>query len=159
MEKVKLILSVIAICLGLGGTLTSCSENDDEPAVGAAKQIAGTYVGDITCSVLNMELKYESLAVKLVATDDATVVVTIPSFGGNGHNTLPSFDVPAVKVSGDNGIYEIATTDFSGTNDAGQFYSGMLHGTVVDGILTLEISLHIGAMPMPMTCKFISIGD
>ena len=57
MEKVKLILSVIAICLGLGGTLTSCSENDDEPAVGAAKQIAGTYVGDITCSVLNMELK------------------------------------------------------------------------------------------------------
>ena len=92
MEKVKLILSVIAICLGLGGTLTS-------------------------------------------------------------------FDVPAVKVSGDNGIYEIATTDFSGTNDAGQFYSGMLHGTVVDGILTLEFSLHIGAMPMPMTCKFISIGD
>ena len=52
MEKVKLILSVIAICLGLGGTLTSCSENDDEPAVGAAKQIAGTYVGDITCSGL-----------------------------------------------------------------------------------------------------------
>ena len=121
MEKVKLILSVIAICLGLGGTLTSCSENDDEPAVGAAKQIAGTYVGDITCSVLNMELKYESLAVKLVATDDATVVVTIPSFGGNGHNTLPPLGV--------------------------------------DGILTLEFSLHIGAMPMPMTCKFISIGD
>lgn len=148
----------MTLCLAVAGTLSSCSNKDDEPSLPAAKQIAGTYVGDITCSVLNTELKYENLSVKLKATDDATIVVTIPSFGGNGHNTLSSFDIAAVEVSGNDGIYKIATTKFSGTNDAGQAYSGTLQGDMAEGILTLEFVLHIGAMPMPMTCKFISTG-
>lgn len=156
MKKVKFILTIMAIYLGMAETLSSCSDKNEEPLIPAARQIAGTYVGDITCNVLTTTLNYEALTVTLVATDDATVTVSIPSFGGNGHNTLPSFDIPSVKVSADDGIFRIATTEFSGTNDAGQAYSGTLHGNMTDGILTLEFNLHIGAMPMPMTCKFIS---
>lgn len=159
MKKAKLTMIVMALCLGLTATLSSCSDNNDSPSLPAAKQIAGTYNGDMTCNVMTTTLQYEALTVTIKATDDATAVVTIPSFGGNGHNTLPSFDIPGVKVSGDDGKYLIATTEFSGTNKAGQAYSGTLHGNITDGTLTLEFTLHIGAMPMPMNCVFISSGN
>lgn len=150
---------MMALCAGLGVALSGCSDKDDEPVVPAAKLPEGTYKGDMTCRVMDVTLEYEGLMVAITATDDATVTVAIPSFGGQGHNTLAAFDVPAVKVSGRDDVYSLAPTEFGGTNSAGQTYSGSLQGSLAGGTLTLEFSLNIGAMPMPMNCVFTSTGN
>ena len=144
----------MAICLGLAVMLTSCNGNEDEPVLPGAEIIEGSYFGDLSCKVLDTTLEYENLTVAVTANDDATVTIHIPQFGGNGHNTLPAFDIPGAEVSEQNGTYLIAAPDFSGTNDKGQAYSGTLQGEISQGKLTLEFVLRIGAMPMPMTCTF-----
>lgn len=82
MKPIKFLFATVIAVLALV-TLPSCSDdnNEDEPAVPAAKAIAGTYAGDMECSVMGSASTFENLSFSLSATDDATVAVTLPAFG------------------------------------------------------------------------------
>lgn len=153
MKNLKSIFVSMMVCLGLTSALVSCSEDNKEPTTPAAKSIAATYNGDMTCSVMGSEDIFEDMTFTVAATDDANVTVTIPSFG-NPPMQLPQIDVPGVKVSGKDGSYELAATEFSGTTETGKAYSGTLQGDFANNTITIKFNLQYGAMPVPMICTF-----
>lgn len=154
MKKTQTLAALIAmfVCLNIG--LISCSDNEkDEPAVATAKNIEGFYGGDIVCTVMGTEYVYEGNTITLTATDDATVTATISSFGGGEHNMMPSINIPGIKVSSTEGVYTLATTEFSGISDAGKAYSGTIKAIVSGRVIDTQFTLNYGAMPMPMVCS------
>lgn len=154
MKKVNRFFSMMMLCMGLIASLVSCSDNDDDtPAVPAAESVAGTYSGNMTCSVMGSESVFEAMEFTLKATDDASVEVVIPSFG-NPPMQLPQITIPGIAVSGTEGKYTLATKEFSGTTGDGKAYSGTIQGNVTDNTLMLQFNLQYGAMPMPMICSF-----
>lgn len=154
MKKIKTIFSTMIICLGCLAAFTSCSDDDDNdtPAVPAAKSIAGTYSGDMVCSVMGQESTFEDMTITVTSTDDATVNVTISEFG-NPPMKVSSISIDGVKVSGADGNYTLATTDFKGET-SGKAYSGTAQGSFANNQLTIKFNLQYGAMPMPMICSF-----
>lgn len=153
MKRVKAIFATMVLCMGMVATFTSCSDNDDEPATPAAKSVESVYTGPMTCNVMGSESVFENQTLTVTATDDTTVNVTISTFG-NPPMQVPQLTITGVKVSGTDGKYSLARTEFSGSTDAGRAYSGTLEGSFADGAIKLDFSLQYGAMPMPMICSF-----
>lgn len=153
MKGLKTIFATMILSFGLVATMTSCSDKEDEPSIPAAKSVAGTYNGDMTCSVMGSESVFEDMTFTVESTDDATVNVTISSFG-NPPMQVPEVCVSGVKVSGTDDKYALAPTEFKGTTDAGKAYSGTLQGSFENNELTIKFNLQYGAMPMPMICTF-----
>ena len=153
MKESKTIFTALMLCITLVTVFTSCSDKEDGPTAPAAKSIAGVYNGDMTCSVMGSESVFEDLTVDVAAVDDVTVSVAVSAFGNPPMQVSPIL-ITGVKVSGSDGTYSLASTQFSGTNEAGKAYSGTLQGDFADDVLTLRMNLQYGAMPMPMICTF-----
>ncbi len=145
-----MLVAVVSLCL----VPSSCSRDKDEPAPAVvAKSIAGSYKGSLKSVVMGTETTFDNVAVTLAAPDDATVDVAIGTFG-TPPMAVPAFAVKGVKVTGANGTYTLATTEFSGTSTTGRNYSGTLQGSFAQDKLTVQFNLKYGAMPMPMVCTF-----
>lgn len=153
MMKLKTIFATMLISFGLVTTMTSCSDDEDEPATPAAREIAGSYNSDMTCSVMGQESIFEDQNVKVTAIDDNNVSITIASFG-NPPMQLPEITITGVAVTGENGVYKIAETQFNGTAAGDKVYSGTIQGSFSDGKISISFNLQYGAMPMPMICSF-----
>ncbi|MDE5723326.1 MAG: calycin-like domain-containing protein, partial [Paramuribaculum sp.] len=148
MKKITAFLAAMMLFGGITSVFSSCADNkDDEPALPAAENVAGTYTGDMTCTVMGDESVFENLTFEGNATDDATVEITLPSFG-NPPMQVPQISVPDVKVSGSDGTYTLATTNFD-TESNGKKISGVVQGTFADNTLDVKINLQYGNMPMP----------
>lgn len=153
MKNLKAIFAMLALSLGLVTTLSSCSSDDKEKTTPAAKSVEGTYNGNMTCSVMGQESDFEDMTFTIASTDDATVNVNISTFG-NPPMQVPEIHITGVKVSGTDGKYVLAPTEFSGKTSEGKAYSGTLQGSYDNGTITIQFNLQYGAMPMPMICKF-----
>ena len=155
MKRVKSIFPAMMLCMSVicSMAFVSCDSKEDEPAVPAAKSVAGEYTNSMTVTVMGSESVFENVTYTIVATSDSKVDVQISAFG-NPPMRVPAFTVKDVVVSGTDGNYTLAETQFSGTTEAGKAYSGTLAGTVADNTLTANMSLQYGAMPMPMICSF-----
>lgn len=136
--------------------MTSCSSDDDEQMPGAAKVVAGEYTSDLTCSVNDAESKFENVTVTIVEKSESTVDIKIGSYG-NPPMQVPAFTVENVKVTGEDGNYTIANTNFEGTTENGKKYSGVLTGSYAGNKLSIKFNLQYGAMPMPMINTFESV--
>lgn len=150
MKKFKLLaflLSLISVF-----SLTSCDDYEDEPDTPAAKQIEGSYSGTMECSVMGSVDTFENMSFRIVATDDATVTVTLPPFG-NAPMAMPSITLEGVKVSETNGIVTLKETEVNGLNDSGKKYTLTLTGTVEGNVLNIKFNLLYGSMPMPIICS------
>lgn len=158
MKVLKTIFATMILCLCCATTFTSCSDDDDDdaPALPAAKSIAGTYTDNMTCSVMGSESVFENVTFTLTATDDATLAIEISSFG-EAPMQVPGISINNVAVSGIDGTYTLAATEFSGKTEAGKAYSGTIQGSFADNTLTVKFNLQYGAMPMPMICSFSSV--
>lgn len=154
MKKITSILTTLMLFFGIAFTTTSCSENEPH-AVPAAKSVAGTYTGDMTCSVMGTDQVFENLTFKVTSVDDATVTVEIPSFG-EAPMQMPAITVAKVPVAGADGTYTLAVTNFDGTASTGRAYSGHLGGGFANNTLTIQFELHYGAMPMALVCTFVA---
>lgn len=153
MKNVHSLFAAVVLFGGLAMGISSCSDNNDEPAQPAAKSIEGTYTGDMTVSVAGSESVFEDIDFNVVATDDASVDITVDSFG-NPPMQIPEFTITGVVVSGTDGIYALAPTEFRGTTADGRAFSGTTRGAYENGILSVDVSLQYGAMPMPLICSF-----
>lgn len=157
--SIKTQITALALLIG-AATLVSCSDDkdNDKPATPAAKEIAGTYKGDMTCSVMGSESTFEDMTFTVTATDEATTSMTISSFG-NPPMQVPEITITGIKVSGEDGNYTLAPTDFSGTTESGKQFSGTTRGSFAKGTLDVQFSLQYGAMPMPMICSFSAVKE
>lgn len=152
MKRFKAVFATMLAVLSLV-SFNSCSDDDDAPANPAAKEVAGVYSGDMTCSMMGSESVFEDMTFTVSATDDATVSVKISSFG-EAPMQVPEITVPGVKVSGSDGTYKLAQTEVSGTTSTDKSYTVTLDGDFASKQLTIRFSLQYGAMPMPMICSF-----
>ena len=148
-----MMVAMLTMCVAF----TSCSSDDDNDTVAAAKEIAGSYTSSLDMTVMGQASTYDNLTMKIEAVDDATVKVTLPACG-EGMMALPALEVPAVKVSGSNGAYAFSQESYAGTitvNGAEKNYTVTLQGTLKDNTLTVNYSVQYGKMPMPMIGKFV----
>lgn len=161
--KFKTFFASMALLMSTA-TLVSCSDdkdskgNDDAPAVPAAKELVGTYEGDMTSTVMGSESTFEDMTFAVTATDDVTASITIPTFG-NPPMQVPEITITGIKVSGEDGTYTLAPTEFSGVTESGKNYSGTTKGSFANGTLDVQFSLQYGAMPMPMICSFSAVKE
>lgn len=153
MKNFRQILAALMLCMASTVPFTSCSndESDDEPGAPAANIVAGSYCGDMICSVMGSESVFEDKTVTLTATDDATVSLVVPSFG-NPPMQVPEITITGIGVTGDNGEYTLAATDFDQEVD-GRKCSGVVKGRCTGNQLTIQYNLQFGAMPMPLICS------
>ena len=152
MKAIKLLSAMMIMAFGLFG-FSSCSDDKDEPATPAARSIAGTYEGDMTCSVMGSEDVFEDVTFTVTAVDDSKVNIILPSFG-NPPMQLPEIVVENLSVSGSDGTYSIPETVSEGTLENGKAYKVTLTGAYAGDQLTINFNLQYGAMPMPMICSF-----
>ena len=153
MKRLNILFTALMLCIGFATVISSCSKDEDEPTVPAAKSVEDTYTGDMTCMVMGSESVFETMTFTVTSTDDATVIVRIPSFG-NPPMQLPEINVTGIKVGGADGTYTLASTEFNGTTDAGKAYSGTMQGSFENNEITIKFNLQYGAMPVPMICTF-----
>lgn len=148
MKHLSTLLAGLALCLA--PMLTSCSEDDPEDFNPAAQAVAGTYRGDMTCSVMGQESVFEGMSATLAAQDESTATLTLSSFG-TPPMQIPGITISGIKVSEKDGGYVLAPTEFS-QESGGRKCSGTLSGSVEGSLLSMRISLQYGAMPMPLIC-------
>lgn len=157
MKKFKTMMAMMLALVSMCVAFSSCSSDDDNDTVAAAKEIAGSYTSNLEMTVMGEPSTYNNLTLKIEAVDDATVKVTLPACG-EGMMALPALEVPAVKVSGSNGAYAFSKENYTGTvtvKGAEKNYTVTLQGTLKDNTLTVNYSVQYGKMPMPMIGKFV----
>lgn len=153
MKRSKTILTFALALIALI-SCSSCSDEKNEPqAAPAARSVAGTYKGDMTCSVMGQESIFGNMTFTVNAEDDATVSVRISEFG-EAPMKVPSITIDGVKVAGSDGKYSLAATTFSGEMENGKTYSGTLDGSYESDKISIRFNLQYGSMPMPMICSF-----
>lgn len=159
MKKFKTMMAMMLALVSMCVAFSSCSSDDDNDTVAAAKEIAGSYTSNLEMTVMGEASKYPNLTMKIEAVDDATVKVTLPACGEEGGMmALPALEVPAVKVSGSNGAYAFSQENYTGTvtvKGAEKNYTVTLQGTLKDNTLTVNYKVQYGKMPMPMIAKFV----
>lgn len=155
MKGIKQFLTLLLCACFVSVTTTSCSDDNDAPATPAAKEIAGTYNGDLDCTVMGSTDTFEDKTFVVTATSDSEVSVELAAFG-EAPMALPSITVDKLKVTGADGIYAVDATPFSGTTEAGKQYSGTIKLAYTNGVMVIDFQLQYGAMPVPMICKFTS---
>lgn len=154
MKPTKFFSALMMLAMGIFClSLSSCSDDDDEPAIAAAKAIEASYTADMTCSVMGSESIFEDVTFNVTAIDDATAKIEISSFG-EAPMKVPAITIENVKVSGTDGNYTIATTNFEGDLANGKKYSGVLQGSFANNTINIQFNLNYGAMPMPLICTF-----
>lgn len=153
MKKFKQFATLILLSVMFVAAAASCSDDDDDPAAAAAKEIAGTYNGNLICTVMGSESVFEDRTFVVTATSDSEVSVKTDAFG-EAPMALPSITVGKLKVTGADGIYAVDATPFSGTTDAGKQYSGTIKLAYTNGVVAIDYQLQYGAMPMPLICSF-----
>lgn len=152
MKPIRLFFNSIIAILALT-SFTSCSDDDsNEPSTPAAREIAGTYTGDLTCTAMNSPTTYENLTITVTATDETTVTVTLPAFG-EAPMALPSITLPGLKVSGADGTYTIAETEVSGKTDNDRNFTCTVQANISGKTLNINYSLKYGSMPMALICN------
>ena len=158
MKKFKTMMAMMLALVSMCVVFNSCSSDDDNDTVAAAKEIAGSYTSNLEMTVMGQASTYENLTMKIEAVDDATVKVTLPACGDGGMMALPALEVPAVKVSGSNGAYTFSKDNYTGivtVKGAEKNYTVTLQGTLKDKTLTVDYKVQYGKMPMPMIAKFV----
>ena len=62
MKKITTLFASMMLFAGLTTAFTSCSDDDNnEPEIPAAKSVAGTYTGDMSCTVMGSESTFEDM--------------------------------------------------------------------------------------------------
>ena len=148
-----MMVAMLTFCV----VFTSCSSDDDD-TVAAAKEIVGSYTGNLAMTVMGQAYSHDNITMKIEAVDNATVKVTLPAFG-EGMMALPVLEVPAVKVSGSNGAYAFSQENYAGTvtvDGAEKKYTVTLQGTLKDNTLTVKYSVQYGKMPAAMIGEFVA---
>ena len=148
-----MMVAVVAIVLGV----CSCGSDDDEPEVAVAAQVAGSYTGEETLTVMG-EVFNSTPTYEFVKSSDISVDMTIPASDG-GSMVLPSLPVKNITLakSGNTVIGKLAS--YAGTvinSDGAEKAYTVSDVTVIFDNKTVVVtySLKYGNMPFAFAGQF-----
>lgn len=152
MNKKLILLFVFISSLALG--FTACGDDDDDPVVtDHAKEVQGTYNGDLTVKIENAPDETVKKDIKLERTAENKVKVTLADFV---YQELPigNIVVDNIPVSKNGETYNLAETTTSLEIDLGEVLGKhtvgvKVKGTVkkVDGKDTLDLNIAVSDVP------------
>ncbi len=144
-SKSLMVVAVVAFAM----CLTSCKKKP-------AEDIAGTYTGSVKQTVASSDTTYTGLSVTLTATSDDVVTIEWPSIGV-GRMAASALSIPNVKVTKESkGSYTLEEADVDVTTEKGTNYKGKVKGSVKDDVLSIDLTVTPGAMPMSINYLFES---
>lgn len=157
----KKFFSMMALILAMACTtlaFNSCNNDDDTPATPAAAEVAGTYTGNGTMTVMGQSFDYPNVAYTLTAKDETTLTLTIPATG-EGSMKFPDLKVENISVKkASDGTYQLGETEYNGSvtvDGATKNYTVTVANSTISGsTLKLNYSLQYGSMPMAMVTTF-----
>ena len=88
-----MMMAAVAIVLGT----SSCSSSDDDPEAPVASQVAGSYTGTETLTVMG-EAEESSETIEFTKATDVAVDVTLPKYG-EGMMTVPALPVKGISLT------------------------------------------------------------
>ena len=156
MKFMAMMIAAVTMTFGF----TSCGDDDDDPVIHAAEQMAGTYSGELSISVMGSE-SIDAATMVVTKVTDGTVSLTIPA-AGSGAMSLPSLTVTNIPVTTE----QVSSVDLvkgtlasaSGTitvDGAEKSYSFTDITLIKNGTnIIITYTLQYGKMPMAMTCSF-----
>ena len=159
MMKIKsfLMMMVAAVALVMG--VSSCSSDDDnEPEVAVATQVAGSYTGNEVVMVMGDESSNDTKTYQFVKASDTSLDLTVPEMGMGGMTipALPVKNIPLTKngntISGKLDTYAGTVTNAQGAEKA--FTISNLTILFSDKTAVVTFSLKYGTMPMAMETTF-----
>ena len=78
-------------------SMSSCSSSDDDPEAPVANQVAGSYTGTETLTVMG-EAEESSETIEFTKATDVSVDVTLPKYG-EGMMTVPALPVQGISLT------------------------------------------------------------
>ena len=78
-------------------SMSSCSSSDDDPEAPVANQVAGSYTGTETLTVMG-EAEESSETIEFTKATDVSVDVTLPKYG-EGMMTIPALPVKGISLT------------------------------------------------------------
>ena len=78
-------------------SMSSCSSSDDDPEAPVANQVAGSYTGTETLTVMG-EAEESSETIEFTKATDVSVDVTLPKYG-EGMMTVPALPVKGISLT------------------------------------------------------------
>lgn len=159
--KLKSILAMMFAALTLT-VCTSCGSDDDDVTTADADNVAGTYVGDYSLSVMGSTSSDSDVKFVVTKVDDSHVTLTTPGADGGTGMTLPSLTaekIPVTKttVAGVD-VYTASVDSYAGkttVNNVEKAYTFSNVNIAVTGkAAVITYSLQYGNMPMAMSVQF-----
>ena len=96
--KIKSFMMMSLAAMAFVVSMSSCSSsNDDEPEVPVATQVAGSYTGTETLTVMG-EADESTLTIEFTKATDVSVDVTLPKYG-EGMMTVPALPVKGISLT------------------------------------------------------------
>ena len=151
----KRLISTIAVIASVVSVL-ACNKNEGKETGGPAlaEEVAGTYSGTFTMSVMGSPAGSENLDCTVSAATDNTVDIVLDQFTAMG-STQFSLSAEGVSVADADGGYSL--TGSIDTMSGETHITGSVSGTVgKDGSAEITFEFTPGAMPMPITGVFSS---
>lgn len=150
--KFKNLMIVLAVALAM----VACKGDES----GAAKEVAGTYKGKSSYSIMGVNGDME-MNITLKEKSASSVDLTIPAKSytikmPNGQDMtyeVPDVVLADIKVTGKDGAYTIEKKEFT-VQANGMSVKGDVQGTVNKNTMVLNYNMAFGAMPMPIPFTF-----
>lgn len=157
--EIKKFMTLMVAALAIMMGVSSCgSDDDDEPELALADQVAGSYIGNEVIMVGVSEESNGTATYKFVKSSDSSVDMTIPS-SGFGAMTVPPIEVKNIKLTKSGNTITCEPFSYEGmvTNAQGQEKTINLYNVVVmfsEKTVVVTFSLKYGSMPFLMETTF-----
>lgn len=166
MKKIWNAAMTLALIVAGASAMSSCDKDDDDDIFtnGGASKITGTYMGDLSATVMGIPCEFEGkydLIIERQKGSDDEVIVTLPECtyaypgAAQGH-TIPSVTIKDVDVERsrtDANVYLFEEDDYSVIVD-GKPYVGKIDGKVAGSNVQVNYTMRPGAMQMDINFTF-----
>ena len=95
--KIKSFMTMMMVAVTIVLGVCSCGSDDDEPQAPVANQVAGSYTGTETLTVMG-EAEESSETIEFTKATDVSVDVTLPKYG-EGMMTVPALPVKGISLT------------------------------------------------------------
>ena len=157
--KIKSIMAMIIMATTVMFGVCACgSDDDDEPEVALASQVAGSYSGEEIMTVMG-EATPSTTIYEFAKSSDIAVDMTIPAMGDEGGMSLPALKVKNIMLAKNDNSVVGKLASYSGTviNEQGAEKAYTVSDLIVifnGKAVVVTYSLKYGNMPFAFIGKF-----
>lgn len=160
--KIKIFMNMMVAAVAIVLGTSSCSSDDDEPAVAVASQVAGSYTGDESITIMG-EPEDDTATFVFAKASDNSIDMTIPQSGSEGPMVIPPLTVKNIPLTKVNESIVGKLSSFTGTvtNASGAEKAFTVSNLTVifedvpkGKAVVVSYTLKYGSMPFDMVTVF-----